>query len=570
MAEINGQLVSSTLAGITDNRNVTVEHDLFSWVDIPFFSQAQVSPGSAVLQRTPPVYAHHRQINGQRLGAYLDDYYYRIHIIPTVVKLGNISSSQGFSVIVWNAYMTPQTVTAVTGQQNGVEVKPPSALPYSIPGLLESNWGITVDNNGEPVIDEWLDWIFDNTAAPPVHITGSRVLMWPFVPDWSQSIQERLEWATDIMTSSSGAEQRRALRISPKRSFTARFLTHQNERTHFDLVIAGSGSSEWSLPLWTEMQLLSTDTPAGTTEIICDTADREFRPGMMLIIRGGDVADVFSIETAAIDLVLPDRLKLQRPLQNTWPAGARLYPAVSGRIMQQPSVERVTDQTMTTSITFELIERSDWSASLPGAQYQGFSVFEMRPDETDNLSGQYSRLLQTIKNIPGFDYVKDTAQAGFMVQGHAWFLYGAQELSHFKQLLYALRGRQACVWVSTFADDLKLTRTSNNDVLFVEKVGLSRFGFGKPGRRDIRIERADGSATYHRITAVTELDAGTERLEIEPILSDVLTTQNVGRISFLALCRLDTDAVNIEHDFDVSGVARARLAWRTLRDELER
>lgn len=569
MPAISAQLLNNTLGGMADNQYLTTQHDRFNWVAMPFFSEAPSAPGPSFLQKKLSIYAHHRIIKAQKLGAYLDDYYNRIHIIPVLIDLGNVSSTQGFSVTVWNAYMTPQKVTDVTGQKNGVSVIPPAPLTYEIPGLLETSWGVNVDNNGEPVIDECLNWIFQSAQAPVVYITGSRVVMWPFVPDWSEPVQERLEWATDIISSSTGAEQRRALRISPKRALSARFLVYKNERTHFDLLLAGNGSGQWSLPLWDQMQTLREDAAKGTTEILCETAGREFRPGLVLIIRGADVSDIFSIETAAIDLVLADRIRLQRPLQNAWPAGTRFYPAVAGRIVSQPTLERVTDQIGTTSVTFELVERSDWNAELPNIRYRGFPVFENTPDESTNLTNQYLRIIQTLKSTPGFDYVRDSAKAGFMAQGHAWFLYGAQEVSDFKKLVYALRGCQVPVWVPTFTDDLRLERTSSNDILFIQKVGLSRFGFDKVGKRDIRIERTSGLTTYHRITAATELNATTERLEIEPILSDILTPDNVGRICFMALSRLDSDVVNINHEMDAAGLAKVSLVWRSLRDELE-
>ena len=162
----------------------------------------------------------------------------------------------------------------------------------------------------------------------------------------------------------------------------------------------------------------------------------------------------------------------------------------------------------------------------------------------------------------------DSAKTGFTAQAHRWFLVGAQELDAFKRLLYGLRGRQVPVWVPTHADDMQIEVAAANDVLIIQNIGYARFGVNKHARRDIRIERSNGNATYHRIIAATDQGA-TERLSIDPPLADVIQPADVGRISFMALCRLDADSVSLEHVGDVSSLTRASVVWRSVRDEVE-
>ncbi|ECV8069637.1 hypothetical protein ABQ22_25065, partial [Salmonella enterica subsp. enterica serovar Typhimurium] len=44
------------------------------------------------------------------------------------------------------------------------------------------------------------------------------------LPNWKDGVTERIEWQTDVMISESGAEQRRPIRLHPRRSFEATFL----------------------------------------------------------------------------------------------------------------------------------------------------------------------------------------------------------------------------------------------------------------------------------------------------------------------------------------------------------
>lgn len=578
MAALTGYLANSAFGGSV-NARLSQSFDRFNADEIIGWppSASLIDQGfTAPVQSNLPVSVVAKALLGTRLNTYLDDLYYRIHIIPLNIALGNVSSSQGANVVLWNAYLVSQTVVSVTGLEEGITITPPgtppASIPYTLPALSETSWGISVAAEGPPAIDATISWNFDNINAPTVHITGMRVTMWPFVPDWSQALTERLEWATDILTSSTGAEQRRALRISPRRYYEARFITAQTDRSHFDMVLAGNGAGVWALPLWEQMQTLSEDAPAGSQAIACETAHREWRPGTMVVLRGADVGDVFTLETGIVDAVLPTGITLQRPLQQDWPAGARLYPARSARFSQLPTVERVTDQAITTSITFEMAEANDWNAELPATTYRGFAVFDARPDESQNLTNQYLRLLLTLDNTAGLPAVTDTAKTGFTAQAHRWFLVGAQELDEFKRLLYALRGRQVSVWVPTHADDMQITAAAANDVLVIQNIGYARFGVNRHGRRDIRIERVNSLgnevATYHRIIAAVDQGA-TERLSIDPPLADVIQPADVSRISFMALCRLDADSVALEHVGDTGSLTRASVVWRSVRDEVE-
>ena len=54
--------------------------------------------------------------------------------------------------------------------------------------------------------------------------------LWQVEPDWTNGITETLEWKTDILQSYSGAEQRIARRLSPRRTFEFTILINGNER----------------------------------------------------------------------------------------------------------------------------------------------------------------------------------------------------------------------------------------------------------------------------------------------------------------------------------------------------
>ena len=501
--------------------------------------------------------------------AYMHDFYFRVHVIPQKIDLGNISSEQGFDLIVWNAYFEPQKISTVTGVGSGVALTPPRSLPFDLQPLEETLWKGTALADGDPEIDIQVSFNFDDVDSPKAHITGMRVSMWPFLPDWTEPIEERLEWLTDVLTSGTGTEQRRSIRLSPRRYYRAQFLLFKDDRQYFEMSMVHNGAGTWALPLWAEMQETSEALQAGDDAIRCDTVNRELRPESMIVLRAADVNDIFTIETAIIASVFDDHVTLKRPLQKDWPVGTRLYPARSARLHSLPKVEYRSDEVTQTQVHFEVVGGNDWNAQPPAKMYRGFPLFDTRPDESKNLTSEYLRILKTLDNMTGIPAVVDMTGSGFYAQEHAWFLVGTQELSDFKGLLYYLRGRQVPVWVPTHKADLSIARISFGDVLFVKKINYTGFGLNRLGKRDIVIERNDGTSSAHRIVAAMDIGNNIERLSISPELDSELKPEDCARISFMGLCRLNSDSVTLEHVSDITGLTRASVIWRSLKEELE-
>ncbi|MDF5818718.1 hypothetical protein P4054_29170 [Pseudomonas aeruginosa] len=164
-------------------------------------------------------------------------------------------------------------------------------------------------------------------------------------------------------------------------------------------------------------------------------------------------------------------------------------------------------------MSFLVMEPGSWPEVMPATMYRGRPVLEQRPDESEDLTSSYQRLLSTLDNGSAIPRVTDVAGMALPVIGHRWIGMGRAERSAFRSLVYALRGQQKPLWVPTHADDLTLVATVSqlSTALDVRNIGYARFANGRPGRRDIRIELYDGTVYHRRILTSTELDADTER-----------------------------------------------------------
>lgn len=497
--------------------------------------------------------------------------YNRVMVFPQTLDLGNIVSMQTENAYVWNAYLTDIELENVTdAPSQGVTLSGQPLPPFTMRALEERTWVITVAPDGAPVVDASLIWWFEGQLPLTLRASATRIQVWPFRPNWEagQAVLERLEWLTSIAASPLGVEQRRQLRISPRRDFQVQTIALGDERRYMELAVANWGARSWAIPIWHDVQRLSYPLQPGDTEILCDTEGFDFRDGGMLILRG---PTAFDLESLQADEVLADRIVLRRPVQAGWPAGTYFYPARAAKFIEQPKMRQLTADANITEVRFRLSEVSDWEPATGLPTYLGYPVMLTRPETSQDVTSTYVRIMEMLDNGSDLPGSVDTAGVAFSATSHRFDPVGREQQAQFRSLLYFLRGRLKSVWVPTFNQDLVLVRNAiPTDVsLAFRNVGYVRFGQGAPGKRDIRIERRNGPDLFFHIDAsvVDEDDSQVERLTVDRPIGETLNVADILRISFMARCRLDQDAVELNH-ITVDGEVFANVTFRSLRDDL--
>ncbi|MBZ9665431.1 hypothetical protein H3221_011795 [Pseudomonas sp. LMG 31766] len=513
-----------------------------------------------------PVEANRQAISAISVNCYSADFYHRIHISPQQLDLGNVVSAQTQDVFLWNAFLEPRTLVDIDGTDEGVLVSGQPSPPLLFPALKELTWQLTVTPDGQPVLDTVVTWEFDNGREAGLRITANRIIAWTFVPDWGDGIVEGLTAATDILQSESGVSQRRKLRGSPRREFNGAMYAEGRERQLLDLALFGWSDRIWSIPIWPDIQLLDAGIAAEVDFIPCSTQWLDFRNGGLAMLRG---EDAFTSETLEILEVLPEGLQLKRNTQLAWPAGSRLYPARSAQLLEEPSLNKLTDRLFEAEVRFLVVEVCDWPKWLPATLYRGRPVWDRRPDDSENLTHAAQRLRSTLDSGFAQPLITDTARRALQVLGQRHLDLGREARALVRSFIYGMDGRQKVVWVPTHMDDLTLLApaTAVATTIDVANIGYTRFSNGKPGRRDIRIERWDGTVLMRRIIGATELDGQTERLALDAALGSDLQPADVARISWMNLMRFESDTQNIEHMTDSEGVAAWATAFREERDD---
>lgn len=561
MTVLNGQFAISPQGGYV-NANVTraLRSVNAAWIGWPVGQWDIGVAGTGYTLTRVVAAAHPRALNGQYSRSYMDDYYYRVHVRPQLLALGNLSTAQQRSVEVWNAY-PDQTLTLSDTDLSGgsgIEVTAPGALPMTFTPLRSAVWQVGVGLKGPSRVNATLTWLFGGSDDVTLLITGQRVTAWTVLPDWADGITETLAWSTDAPQAVNGAQQRTPLRAAPRRQWEFPVIAYGQDRQIAESLLYDASARVFALPVWTDVQWLGSALAAGAPTIAADTDGLDFAVGSQAMLWQSALA----YELVEISAIASGLLTLAYPTVDAWPAGTRLYPCRLAALTDWPSLTRNSSRLIQTPMKFEAREQCDWPSVAPTAMYKGYPVLETHIEETDDPSGQYARATTPIDNDIGLPDADDVSGLAWMSQSHAWLLHGRAVRAAHRSLLYWLDGRVQALWVPSWNEDLTLAgplyaAATSMDIV---RCGVAFFLHQQPGRRNLRIELTDGTVFYRGITGATE-GATTEEVSLDSALGVDVQPDQVRTISWMMLATQASDSVEIDHLTDSVGIARCATSF---------
>ncbi|WGE65573.1 phage tail protein [Actinobacillus equuli subsp. equuli] len=493
---------------------------------------------------------------------YYSDLYSRVLVIPHTVNLGSISTEQVFDVHVWNANRHSINLTKVDIQDGEGITLAGSQTPLTLRALALKKWTVKVGMNGPAEIDCTVTFTIAGKNPVTLRITGSRSTDWEFFPDWSEDVTEKLEFLTTVHQSMTGAEQRIAKRLSPRRTFEFKVSTTGTERQRLENMLYAYGARVWAMPIFTHQVYLDKPTQQGDKTLSLATTGFDFYIGGRAVLMNGNKREMVDITG-----IQPDKLEIKRPLLNRFDTSTQVYPLRSAVLTDMPQLTRLSDGVATAQIRLQIHEHNGYASDISHLPtYRGHPVLEPTSEWSEDITAQYLRLIKQLDNGTALPHYLDTAKNAFQLTNHRFLLNGIAEQHQLRQLFYALRGRQKAIWVASSTNDLTLTSDIVGKSINIELVYYTTCLLKQAGRQDIRIECTDGTVHYRRILAATISDNQTERFSLDGEALN-LKREQVAKISFLTLSRLESDTIDWKHHTD--SVASVMVSFRGLRDELE-
>lgn len=515
--------------------------------------------GAGAASDTQPVDERALALDGAALPGFGADWYDRIHINPSPLALGNLLSSQVRDIEVWNAYLyQTRDLASVTGTgTDGMELTEPEPAPTTFARLEARTYQAAVSTEGPPTIDAEYTFAFD-TGDVVLAITGSRVVIFAVAPDWARGILERLEWLTDVLGAYEGTEQRIGLRDTPRRTFELDVLVQDHEAAWMDALLWGWQARVFAVPVWTDPQRLAAALPAASASITVTTDGYDYHDGGIALLIG----DYQTHEAVQINTVSAGAIALQRPTEQSWPAGTRILPARLARLADQQSVRRPTAGVVRARLRWAVEDDAGWTAQAGATTYQGYDVLERAPNRAKDVDTEYRRAVERIDFRTGPVTVDDHSDRPALLRTFEFWLRDRQDIQVHRDWLHYRKGRRVPFWAASRHRDLELTQPvgSASTTLIVRDIGYRLYYQQQMGRKDIALRHRDGTWYYRRITGAAAGNPGEEHLSIDSALGIDADPEDFAIVSFLELVRLDGDAVEIHWANDA--MARTALTLR--------
>ena len=494
------------------------------------------------------------------------DYYYRVYVTPAVIALGNLVSSQFRDFDVWNAHFDPKLNSALTivGDTTGIILTEPE-VPPTVFGALESrNYTLNFATTGPATINVTATWDFPEDF-PTLLLTGNRVIIWAFTPDWSESVIEGYEWLTQIIEVEAGSEDRYRLRATPRRNMEYAMLINERTKRWAERYLWNWKGRIFAVPLWMDCTLTTSLASLGTSTINLVTTDyTSFKVGGLAIFvddfNDTEAVEILNVNPTSIDLVRPTLIK-------DWPAGSKIYPALSGRMDEQSSLTQPTADISMGGVRFEFVDNESIPAIDAPLAYEDGFIMERQPNRADDLEVSWQSKYDVVDfgiapvvaedriglpdQVTRFSFAEDTRE-------DIWF---------WKSWLHARAGKWTKFYMPSWSRDFTLVTDIqfNGNAIEVVDDQYRDFYALNTVKRDIAIYTTDGQVYYRRITAATEkapAGSGVEILTINGELGTSYTVAQVKMISFLHPSRVDTDT--IAFDWGSAGMAQLTFNTRTI------
>lgn len=379
-------------------------------------------------------------------------------------------------------------------------------------------------------------------------INGQPARVWPFSPNWSSPVNEVLEWKTDILRSFNGAEQRRALRIVPRRSFEYGMWVKNEFSSMLEAYLWGWQHKYFGLPVWTDMGKLTSDVSIGQMALPVITSNLGFRNHDSAIL----YADPKNYEVVEIDVVSPTNVTIKSPIAGGWPAGTKVYPLILSHLGTSVQTSRRTSRVIEIgNIIFDTSGDTAYDHLPSGVAqtiYDGYEVVTHRPNWKDAISNEFSRLFDTVDSGVGPIAYYPHEATSRIVRPVSWLLKNRSEIMDFRRLLGRLRGQAKTVWLPSWHDDFEIAGTNHNmeHVLVVKGIWFKAFVDLDPSRDRLMVTLPNGNVVYRRIISVNpNYNEDTTQLQLDSSLGTTVTVNDNTRVRLLMRCRLATDKVVI-------------------------
>lgn len=437
---------------------------------------------------------------------------------------------------------------------------------------------------------QWLDTTgeLDARHRAEVPVTGFRAEIVGVDPSWSSQYRVIRAYKTDIFTSASGEEQRRALRETPRKTleFTQQFTGQQLR------------DFQTTMSVWQNREFLAPELPKvvrvsefGETYAVLPEVPTWVVAGEIVMLVGGGEA-----EPLVIDSVAEQTVYFTAPITGTWPVGSRLCHGVSGRLQASFSLSRPSSTAATALLALDVTPASEYYPTLfevptdtifPGLTegpemypltsvpvnattvyyYDGEEILLLRNNWGETVQETREWPVYTIDFDIGVSDVVSDVDFSTRVFSATITCHTAERQQYLEGFFDRMRGAQGNFWMPTWENDLPIAGdiTGETQELQVTATRTAKLLLDNGVYREIAVVTHARQIYVNSILDV-EIDGDTANLSLRDAWSENVAAEDVLMVCWMPAWRLSSD----EHTFLWRTSTVAQVAFEARTDKAER
>lgn len=506
---------------------------------------------------------------GDRAFSFIDDFYFRIYLLPNAIDFGAVVAATNREITVWNAYFTDQTLLSVVPFDGTQVTFIGDDIPYALGALNLHSWNFHVTPEGPPTIEDAFTFTFDTGEVFQVQISGTRSLLWPFLPDWAGTYTVTRSFNTNIFASRDGTEQRTAFRQASRKTHAFN-ITNLNAAAlrRYRQLMAYWQDRPFLVADATRTAHTSTQMNAGDDTVQLDTTVTWLEEDQAVVFTNTSrglvgLRIVDSVDSAGL-------VTFKDTDDTTWPIDSIVSAGIVANLTGDKQGVRVLNTAQTTPVTF---------FQLPGTQleqlraptdfFNGRELFLGRPNWGEQVGAIDTHPVETVDY--GIGVITTVSPISFSSQIWSGTYLGrdadtVEELLHFFE---RMRGRQGEFYMPTWEYDIPVAAPLVSGTQGLRTPGtdfLTAYG-GDTTSQAVLVLLKDGTQVFRAIETMIEIndsDGDDTLIQMTELWGSTIPVDSIDRVSWVRVWRFATDDLTAE--FVTNSVANMQLSMQSLPD----
>lgn len=491
---------------------------------------------------------------GERGFSFVDDFYFRIYVLPTSLDFGAIVTTTTRDIQVWNAYFTPVTLESIVLQFGTEVTNEGDPVPAVISALVLKSWPFRVTPEGPPDLEDTATFTFDTGEVFNIEIQGTRSVLWPFLPNWRESVKVTSTYLTDVFTARSGREQRTAFRKYPRKELEFTISLNDARRQKFRRLMASWQDRPFIVADVTRNELTTTEMLAGGTTVEVGTPLPWMVEDRAVVLTKGTGANQTSGLRVIDEVDSNGTLTFKDTDEVDWPVGTRVYAGVVANLNDETQAKRLTTTALETTVKFDILPGTEGAFTAPAAPMtlNGKEIFLFKPNWGEDVSDLNRHITEYVDYNIG--RLQRTSPISYATQVWQQTFLGTDTdtIQLLLDVFDRAKGQQGEFYAPTWENDLtpKERLVGATSEMRVEGLDLFNAYEADASLAGVLVELNDGTLVMNALDEIVEINDGDgddTKLTFLSAWADDIELADIKQVSWIRCWRFATDDLTAEY-----------------------